>query len=76
MEVLGFTFAAELNRHGYELSSGALYPVLHGLAQAGYLESAARAVCHPRAILIVVGRIVLRQQDGAHINVRPEFCTG
>jgi PadR family transcriptional regulator PadR len=29
----------ELRRHGYELSTGTLYPILHGLEQAGLLTS-------------------------------------
>lgn len=29
----------ELRRHGYRISSGTLYPMLHGLERRGYLES-------------------------------------
>ena len=29
----------ELRRHGYELSPGTLYPMLHGLERKGYLRS-------------------------------------
>jgi DNA-binding PadR family transcriptional regulator len=29
----------ELGRHGYKLSPGTLYPVLHGLEAKGYLRS-------------------------------------
>lgn len=29
----------ELGRHGYRLSAGTLYPVLHGLERRGYLRS-------------------------------------
>ena len=29
----------ELQRHGYKLSPGTLYPILHGLEQKGYLRS-------------------------------------
>ena len=29
----------ELGRHGYRLSPGTLYPVLHGLERSGYLRS-------------------------------------
>ncbi len=28
----------ELREHGYEISPGTLYPMLHGLARKGYLE--------------------------------------
>ncbi len=30
----------ELSRHGYKLSPGTLYPLLHGLEKKGYLKSA------------------------------------
>ena len=30
----------ELSRHGYQISPGSLYPLLHGLEQKGYLRSA------------------------------------
>jgi len=29
----------ELERHGYKISPGTLYPLLHGLEQKGYLRS-------------------------------------
>ena len=29
----------ELGRHGYKLSAGTLYPILHGLEKKGYLRS-------------------------------------
>jgi DNA-binding PadR family transcriptional regulator len=29
----------ELSRHGYVLSPGTLYPMLHGLERSGYLQS-------------------------------------
>ena len=29
----------ELSRHGYKLSAGTLYPLLHGLEHEGYLKS-------------------------------------
>src|SRR5215813_4721708 len=38
-EVFGFWFIEELARHGYKLSPGTLYPILHGLEQKGYLRS-------------------------------------
>lgn len=30
----------ELGRHGYKLSAGTLYPLLHGMEEKGYLRSA------------------------------------
>jgi PadR family transcriptional regulator PadR len=42
--VYGLALIAELRRHGYELSPGTLYPVLHQLEQAGYLRRLNRIV--------------------------------
>ncbi len=36
--IFGLDMIRELARHGYQLSPGTLYPILHKLAQAGYLE--------------------------------------
>ena len=44
--VYGFAMMEELGRHGYRLSAGTLYPILHGLERKGYLVS--RAVRVPR----------------------------
>jgi PadR family transcriptional regulator PadR len=37
--VFGLGMAEELSRHGYRISPGTLYPLLHGLEQRGYLRS-------------------------------------
>ncbi|MFO0906724.1 MAG: PadR family transcriptional regulator, partial [Pirellulales bacterium] len=37
--IYGTEMIAELGRHGYKLSPGTLYPILHGLQEAGYLTS-------------------------------------
>ena len=37
--LFGFWMAEELARHGYKISTGTLYPVLHGLEKKGYLRS-------------------------------------
>lgn len=42
--VYGLALIAELRRHGYELSPGTLYPVLHQLETAGYLRRLNRVV--------------------------------
>src|SRR6266542_1422027 len=43
-EVYGLALIAELRRHGYELSPGKMYPVLHELEEAGYLRRIDRVV--------------------------------
>jgi DNA-binding PadR family transcriptional regulator len=42
--VYGVALITELRRHGYEVSPGTLYPMLHGLAEAGYLTVTPRVV--------------------------------
>jgi PadR family transcriptional regulator, regulatory protein PadR len=38
--IYGFAMIEELRRHGYALSAGTLYPILHGLERKGLLSSA------------------------------------
>jgi DNA-binding PadR family transcriptional regulator len=42
--VFGFGIMEELGRHGYKLSAGTLYPMLHSLEEAGYLRSRSQVV--------------------------------
>jgi DNA-binding PadR family transcriptional regulator len=37
--IFGLGMLEELNRHGYRISPGTLYPILHGLERKGYLRS-------------------------------------
>jgi DNA-binding PadR family transcriptional regulator len=37
--IFGLGMMEELARHGYRISPGSLYPVLHGLEKRGYLTS-------------------------------------
>ena len=36
--IFGLEMMEELRHHGYEISPGTLYPILHGLHKAGYLR--------------------------------------
>lgn len=38
-EIFGLDMIEELGRHGYKLSPGTMYPLLHGLEERGYLKS-------------------------------------
>jgi PadR family transcriptional regulator PadR len=38
-EIFGLEMARELGRHGYHISAGTLYPLLHGLEKKGYLRA-------------------------------------
>ena len=40
----GVKIARELARHGYHISPGTLYPVLHRLTERGYMEGFSRLV--------------------------------
>jgi PadR family transcriptional regulator, regulatory protein PadR len=42
--VYGLALIQELHRHGYELSPGTLYPILHSLEAGGYLDREDRIV--------------------------------
>ncbi|HET9981970.1 MAG TPA: PadR family transcriptional regulator [Longimicrobiales bacterium] len=42
--IFGLGMIEELSRHGYRLSAGTLYPILHGLERKGYLRSAKERV--------------------------------
>jgi PadR family transcriptional regulator PadR len=37
--VFGLGMSEELSRHGYRISPGTLYPLLHGLEHKGYVRS-------------------------------------
>jgi PadR family transcriptional regulator PadR len=40
--IFGLGMVEELARHGYRISPGTLYPLLHGLEKKGYLRSSER----------------------------------
>ena len=40
--IFGLGMIEELGRHGYRISPGSLYPLLHGLENKGYLRSTQR----------------------------------
>ena len=42
--IFGVEIAEELARHGYSISPGTLYPLLHRLEKEGYLESSSKVV--------------------------------
>lgn len=42
--IFGHGMAQELGRHGYHISSGTIYPLLHGMERRGWLRSERRLV--------------------------------
>lgn len=60
--VFGFGIIEELGRHGYEMSAGTLYPMLHSMEEAGYLRSRPRVVVgktRRNYVITAKGRAVL-----------------
>ncbi|MBI1943467.1 MAG: helix-turn-helix transcriptional regulator [Betaproteobacteria bacterium] len=41
--IFGLAMIEELGRHGYRISAGTIYPILHGLEERGYLRSGDRS---------------------------------
>ena len=65
--IFGQGIMDELAHHGYRLSPGTLYPILHGLERGGYLKSSVeRAASRSRRTYVVTaaGRKALRQAKG------------
>ena len=61
--VFGAGLIEELQRHGYRISPGTLYPILHGLERTGYLRSAQQLVHGKRRrsyVLTTMGKSALR----------------
>lgn len=72
--IFGLGIIEELARHGYKLSPGTLYPLLHGLEQKGYLfSSEERSGQHTRRVYRATpkGRKAL---EAAKIKVRELFA--
>ena len=42
--IFGLGMIEELNRHGYHLSFGTMYPLLHGMQKRGWLKSEKKRV--------------------------------
>ena len=47
--VVGQWMLKELRHHGYDVSPGTLYPMLHRMERLGWLRSEADASCGPKA---------------------------
>ena len=42
--LFGFWMIDELKHHGYTISPGTIYPILHNLEKSGYLKSSSKTV--------------------------------
>jgi len=62
--IYGVAMIAELSRHGYDLSPGTLYPLLHSLEEQGYLSREDRVVggrVRKYYVITEQGRIALQE---------------
>jgi DNA-binding PadR family transcriptional regulator len=60
--VFGLGIIEELGRHGYKLSAGTLYPMLHAMEEAGYLRAKPRIVdgkTRRNYVITTKGRVAL-----------------
>lgn len=60
--IFGLGIIEELGRHGYRLSAGTLYPMLHSMEKAGYLRSRLRVVVgrtRRNYVITAKGRVAL-----------------
>lgn len=62
--VFGLDLIRELSRHGYSLSPGTLYPILHGLERDGFLQ-AEKQVVHGKVrkyyVATEAGKVILTE---------------
>jgi PadR family transcriptional regulator, regulatory protein PadR len=66
-EVFGLWFIEELREHGYKISPGTLYPMLHGMERSGLLRSRLeRSGSHARRVyrITAAGAAALRDAKG------------
>ncbi|MDH5264025.1 MAG: PadR family transcriptional regulator [Betaproteobacteria bacterium] len=62
--IFGQGIMDELARHGYRLSPGTMYPILHGLERGGYLRSSVEKAgrrSRRTYVMTAAGRKALRQ---------------
>lgn len=62
--IYGVAMIAELARHGYQLSPGTLYPLLHSLQEQGYLAREDRVVegrVRKYYVITQQGRVALQE---------------
>ena len=65
--IFGQGIMDELAHHGYKLSPGTLYPILHGMEKGGYLKSSVEKVARRNRrtyVATAAGRKALRAAKG------------
>jgi DNA-binding PadR family transcriptional regulator len=71
--VYGLWVIEELRRHGYRLSPGTLYPILHGMEAQGYLRSSLRTDGRSRRRVYATTAKGRRALAAAKIKLRELF---
>lgn len=71
--IFGLGMIEELGRHGYRLSAGTLYPLLHGLESKGYLRSRVSRAAGRRRRLYSITSAGRRAFLAARVKVRELF---
>ena len=71
--IFGTGMAEELARHGYKISPGTLYPILHGLEKRGYLESEEERSCRSARRMYKITASGRRALKTAKLRVRELF---
>lgn len=78
-KVFGMGLIEELRRHGYRLSPGTVYPLLHGLERDGYLRSSVEIVAGRQRRLYLatsVGKSALRLSRRGIVGLMHELKNG
>jgi len=71
--VFGLGMAEELARHGYRISPGTLYPILHGLEKKGYLRGTEKREGKSRRLVYRATPLGRRALEAAKSKVRELF---
>jgi len=77
--IFGLGMIQELGRHGYKLSPGTIYPLLHGMERRGWLRAEQRLVDgHNRKVYLATkaGRAALAQARRYVRELFEEMCEG
>ena len=69
----GLAVMEELARHGYRISAGTLYPLLHGMERRGYLGSRVETLGGRRRRVYRATALGKRTLAGARVKVRELF---
>ena len=67
--IFGLAMMQELNRHGYRIGPGTLYPLLHGMERSGLLKSALKNVGGRRRRVYIITAYGRKTLGKARIKV-------